>query len=403
MVASNEWGHVNDDGAVYVRTSEGERAIGSWQAGDPAEGLAHYTRRYEDLATEVTLLEKRLESGAGDPKHTAELAATLKVTLPTASVIGDLKGLNSRLEKLAEKANVKISEASAAKTQARNDAISAKEKLAAEAEVLAASTQWKSSGDRLRGIVDEWKLIKGVDRKNDDLLWKRFSAARDAFSKARGAHFAELDRQRETAREAKLAIVAEAEALSASTDWAPTASKMKSLMSKWKAAGRAPRDTEDDLWNKFRAAQDVFFNARGAVLSERDSEQVDNQRAKEALLADADKIDPDADLDKAKAALRGIQDRWEAIGHVPRDVIRSLDERLREVEERVRDAEDDKWHQSSADSNPLLINLRDAVSKAEHVLAKAKTVGNDRKIVEAEQTLAAKREWLVEAEKSVRR
>lgn len=403
MVASNEWGRVDDDGTVYVRTSEGERVIGSWQAGEPAEGLALYTRKYEDLATEVTLLEKRLESGAGNPQHTAELAEQMRTSLADVAVIGDLQALDTGLGELLEKTSAKKEEAAAAKAQARSEAIAVKEALAAEAETLANSTQWKISGDRLRAIIEEWKGIKGVDRKTDDQLWKRFSSARDAFSKARGSHFAQLDKQREAAKDVKLRIVADAEELSMSTEWGPTASKMKSLMSDWKAAGRAPRDSEDQLWAKFRAAQDKFFAARSTVFDERDSEQVDNKRAKEALLEEAGRIDPANSLEEAKAALRGLQDKWEQIGHVPRDSMRALEDRRKKIERRVRDADDAEWKRSAAESNPLLLTLREAVSKAETALSKAEASGNAKKIDEARQTVEAKRGWLTEAEKAVQK
>lgn len=403
MVASNEWGRVDDDGTVYVRTAEGERVIGSWQAGEPAEGLAHYSRRYEDLATEIGLLEKRLESGAGNPAHTADQAAALRSGLAEAHVIGDIAGLEVRLIALDEKTAVKKQEASALKAQARAAAATRKEALAAEAEALSTSTQWKQSGDRLRAIIEEWKLVRGVDRKTDDALWKRFSAARDAFSKARGSHFAQLDKQREVAKDEKLRILKEAEELAASTDWAPTAAKMKGLMSQWKTAGRAPRETEDELWTKFRAAQDAFFAARGGVLAERDSEYVDNQKAKEALLGEAEKLDPRADLEATKSHLRDIQAKWEVIGHVPRESMRSLEDRMKAVERRVHDAEEAKWRRSANESNPLLLTLREAVTKAEKVLTKAETAGNAKKIAEARATVEAKREWLVAAEKSLSR
>src|SRR5438093_6267937 len=94
----SEWGRIDDDGTVYVRTAEGERAIGSWQAGDREAGIAFYQRRYEDLATEVVLLEKRLESGAGDPASTRTHAIALKEQLPTAAAIGDLAALDARLD-----------------------------------------------------------------------------------------------------------------------------------------------------------------------------------------------------------------------------------------------------------------------------------------------------------------
>ena len=70
----SEFGRIDDDGTVYVRTADGERAVGSWQAGTPEEGLAHFARRYEVISTEVALLEQRLRSGAGDPQQVAQSA-----------------------------------------------------------------------------------------------------------------------------------------------------------------------------------------------------------------------------------------------------------------------------------------------------------------------------------------
>ncbi|MDT4937887.1 MAG: hypothetical protein QOG80_1558, partial [Pseudonocardiales bacterium] len=86
----SEWGRIDADGTVFVKTLDGEREIGSWQAGDAEAGLAFYERRYEDLATEVGLLEARLESGAGDPSSTRTHAVALREQLPTVAAIGDL-------------------------------------------------------------------------------------------------------------------------------------------------------------------------------------------------------------------------------------------------------------------------------------------------------------------------
>ncbi|HVQ95212.1 MAG TPA: DUF349 domain-containing protein [Mycobacteriales bacterium] len=401
MTASNEWGRVDADGTVWVRTGDGERTVGSWQAGTPEAGLAHYIRRYEDLATEVVLLETRLKSGAGDPRATLGQARALRETLPEAAVIGDLSALDLRLGELEVAASGKIEEASVARAAAKAASVAAKEKLVIEAEELAQSSQWKATGDRFRTIVDEWKAIRGVDRKTDETLWKRFAAARDAFAQRRGAHFATLDQQRSLVRIRKEALLAEAEGLAESTDWGTTASRLKTLMSDWKAAGRASKDVEDQLWTKFRAAQDRFFSRRSEVFSERDAEQAANKRAKEALIAEAEAIDPRGDLKAAQARLREIQDRYDAIGHVPRDAVRPLDTRMRAAEQKVRDAADTEWRRSSGSSNPLLAQLRDAVTKAETQLVKAQAAGNERKMAEAEANLAARREWLAEAERSV--
>ena len=403
MTASNEWGRVDTDGTVYVRTAAGERAIGSWYAGTAEEGLAHYARRYEDLATEVSLLESRLQSGAGDPKATLTHAVTMRGSLDTVAVVGDLAALDTRLVALEEAAQGKVEQAGVARAAARAAAAAAKEKLVLEAEELAQSSQWKATGDRFRAIVEEWKAIRGVDRKADEQLWKRFAAARDTFTRRRGSHFASLDEQRGAARARKEQLVTEAEGLADSTEWGPTASRLKSLMSEWKAAGRASKEAEEQLWTRFRAAQDRFFARRAETFSERDAEQLANQRTKEALIAEAEALDPGADLKAAQARLRELQERYDAVGHVPRDAMRTLDARMRSAEQRVRDAVDTEWRRGASSSNPLLDQLRDTVAKAEAQLAKARASGDAGRVAEAEAAVAARREWLAEAERSVRR
>ena len=403
MTASNEWGRVDTDGTVFVRTADGERAVGSWHAGTPEDGLAHFARRYDDLATEVALLESRLASGAGDPKATLSQATALQGSLGDAAVVGDLTALDGRLTALVTAAQAKLEQAGVARAAARAAAAAAKEKLVLEAEELAQSSQWKATGDRFRAIVEEWKAIKGVDRKADEALWKRFAAARDAFTRRRGSHFAGLDEQRTAAKANKERLVAEAEALADSTEWGPTASRLKSLMTEWKTAGRASKEAEEQLWTRFRGAQDRFFAARAATFSERDAEQLANQQVKEALIGEAEALDPAADLRGAQARLREIQERYDAVGHVPRDSIRVLDNRMRAAEQRVRDAGDAEWKRGKPDSNPLLEQLRDTVAKAEAQLEKARSGGSATKVAEAEAAVAARREWLAEAERSVRR
>jgi hypothetical protein len=391
---ASDWGRIDDDGTVYVRTADGERAIGSWQAGDREAGLAFYERRYEDLATEVQLLEKRLESGAGDPAHTRSHAAELKEQLATAAVIGDLAALESRLDAVLAAAEEKAGAAAAAREQARADAIAAKEALVAEAEKIAESaTSWKASGDRLRAIVDEWRQIKGVDRKTDDALWKRFAAARDAFGRRRGQHFAQLDAERSTVKEAKERLIARAEELSTSTDWRETTAAMRDLMAEWKAAGRAGRDVEDALWTRFRAAQDAFFSRRSETFAERDAEQLANQKQKEEIIARAAALDV-SDPKAAQSALRELQAQFDEIGHVPRDAMRRLDERMRAAEQRVRDAVDAEWRQSSAESNPFLTAMRERLAEAEAKLERARRSGDADRIRKAEDEVAQRRALL---------
>jgi hypothetical protein len=394
MGSQSEWGRIADDGTVFVRTAEGEREIGSWQAGDAEAGLAFYTRRFDDLATEVDLLEKRLASGSGEPAHTRAHALEMKQQLPTAAVIGDLGALDTRLDGVIAAADERAGAAQAAREQARADAIAAKEALVAEAEDIAENaTSWKASGDRLRAIVEEWKTIKGVDRRTDDALWKRFAAARDAFGRRRGQHFAQLDAERGTAKAAKEKLVAQAEELSTSTDWRETASAMRDLMTQWKAAPRAARDVEDALWKRFRAAQDAFFARRSETFAERDAEQVENQRKKEAIIDRAAALDL-RDPKAAQAALRELQAEYDEIGHVPRDAMRRVDDRMRAAEQRVRDAVDAGWRAASVESNPFLAELRARLSEAEQKLERARKSGDEARIKRAEDEVASRRALL---------
>src|SRR4051794_857148 len=106
MVSANaaenpaSWGRVDADGTVYVRTAQGERVIGSWQAGDAQAALDFFGLRYADLAAEVGLLEARLESGKASAAHTRQAVQRIRATLPEAKVIGDIDALDARLAKL---------------------------------------------------------------------------------------------------------------------------------------------------------------------------------------------------------------------------------------------------------------------------------------------------------------
>ncbi len=391
------WGRVDADGTVYVRTADGERVVGSWQAGDADSGLAHFTRRFEDLVTEVALLEQRLKSGATKPGQVIAKSREIGASLDTAAVVGDLAGLRRRAEQLTATAQAAQVAENERRDAERAKATTQKEALCVEAEKLAESKQWKVAGERFKAIAEEWKAIRGPERKVGDQLWKRFAAARDAFGKNRGAHFAELDRQRETAREQKAQLVLEAEKLASSTDWTPTASRMKRLMTQWKAAPRASREAEDELWMKFRAAQDAFFAARTAVFNKQDAEYEGNRARKEELLAEAERMDPTADPQGAQTALRGILDRWEKVGKVPRDAIQPLDDRMRAVEAKVRQALDARWAGSAANENPMLASMRDKVDDATEKLVRARKSGDAKRIRRAEEDLAKWQGWLKNA------
>ncbi len=404
--ASDAWGRVADDGTVYVRTSAGERAVGSWQAGSPDEALAFFQRKFAALETEVGLLEQRMATTDLSPAHAQATINRLLAAVADAHAVGDLDGLRGRLEALTGLVDTRREEHKAAREQAKSQAHEVKERIVAEAERIAVeATHWKISGERMRQLLDEWKAAPRGDRATETALWKRLSAARNAFTKRRKAYFAGLEEERELARARKEKLCVEAEALASSTDWGPTASAFRDLMRSWKEAGRADRGAEEELWARFKMAQDQFFQARAQVLHAKDAELREHASAKARLLAEAEKLVPVTDPRAARTALRTIQERWEQAGSVPRESHERLEGGLRRVEEAVRRAEDTQWRRSNPEAlsraRGTVEQIRSAISQLESQLLRAQASGDASAQRRAEEALAARRSWLAEAERTL--
>jgi hypothetical protein len=406
VVTTDPWGRVDEDGTVYVRTADGERAVGSWQAGAPEEALAYFKRKYDSLVTEIELLEQRIRTTDLAPAQAQSGIDRLRESVTDAHAVGDLDALIGRLETLTGLLGERREELKVKREHARSEAREVKERIVAEAERIAVEeTHWKNGGERLRQLVEEWKAAERIDRPTETALWKRLSSARNSFTKRRKAYFATLEDQREHAREEKVSLVVEAEALATSTDWGDTAAAYRDLMQRWKSAGRAGRDTEEDLWARFKAAQDTFFAARSAAFSERDAELREHGEAKEKLLAEAERLLPVTNLRQARQALRSIQERWEAIGMVPRDSRDRLEGRLRKIEETVRGAEDSEWRRTNpearARAEATVAQLRTSIEQLEKRLEKARAAGRDKDVKDAEEALTARQAWLEEAKRTL--
>ncbi len=404
--ANDPWGRVDADGTVYVRTADGERVIGSWQAGSPEEALTFYQRKFAALDTEVSLLEQRITTTDLSPAQARAGIDRLQASVTDAHAIGDLGQLQARLEALTGKVDERQVEVRAQRDQVRTEARSIKEAIVIEAETIAAeATHWKNSSERLRQLLEEWKAAPRADRAVETALWKRLSAARNAFNKRRKAYFAELTEERDEAKVRKEQLCEEAEALADSTDWSATAASFRDLMRSWKAAGRASRTDEDELWNRFKTAQDTFFRARGEVYSAKDAALREHAAIKTELLEEAGKLVPVTDVRAARAALRGIQERWEQAGPVPREAHERLESGLRRIEDAVRKAEDAQWRRSNpealARARGTVDQIRSAIAGLEDQLAKAQEADNPRAVQDAQEALDARRSWLEEAERTL--
>jgi hypothetical protein len=399
-----EWGRVADDGTVYVRVGETEHAVGQYPEGTPEEALAFFTRRYDGVAFEVKLLEQRVLKGAMTPDEARSSIEQLETTLATPNAVGDIIALTARLEALRPVLARQRDERREQRAKEIADARARKEQIVEAAEKLSTSKDWRNGANRLRELLDEWKALPRLSKSADDELWHRFSGARTGYTKARKAHFAEQDERRGSARVVKERLVKEAEALAESTDWGGTSTAYRDLMRDWKAAGPAPRGVDDQLWGRFRAAQDTFFAAREAANAEQDKEFAANAEVKRALLVEAESLLPVRDLDAAKRAFRTLAEKWDAAGKVPRADMTELEARMRKVEQAIRGLEDDQWRRTdpekSARADDVVSKLRDAIAKIETQLEAARSAGDQKKIATLESDLAGRQMFLEAAQRA---
>jgi hypothetical protein len=397
------WGRVDETGTVFVREADGERAVGQFPDGSKEEALSYFQRKYTELAGQVTLLEQRIKRGTA-AADVAKTIATLKTTVATANAVGDLPALTARLDALDGAVGVLTEKQTAENKAASDAAIAEREALVVEAETLAAQdpakAQWKQVSATLDELFARWQKHQQdgprLPKNESNELWKRFRAARTTIETHRKAFFAELDSVHKDARTKKQQLAERAEALiPQGLAGIPT---YRTLLDEWKAAGRAGKKFDDALWARFKAAGDTLYAAKSEVDAQENEEFSANLEKKLELLAEAEPLLTETDRVKAKDALVGIQRRWDAIGKVPRDNVRPIEDRLRKVEAAVRKLDEDHWQKSNpervARAEGLAGQLQDAIAKLEKELAVAKAGGDAKKVKDAQEALDARKAWL---------
>lgn len=408
---SIEFGYTDAEGNVWAKDGDAARIVGAYPEGLPEDPFALYVRRYEDLVATVNLFEARMpQLSARDLDSTLK---SLREQVKEPSAIGDLPGLRTRVEKLADEVSKRKEVLREERAAAKEAALQERTQIVAAAEEIAAQpaerTQWKNSGAALRDLLDQWKLAqrKGprLDKAEEDALWKRFSAARTAFDRGRRQYFSALDARQADAKAAKERLIKEAEALQNSTDWRDTTAKYRGLMDQWKAAGRASRKEDDALWARFRAAQQVFFDQRRSHDAAVDVEFSANLASKEALAEQAEALLPITDLEATKKALRAIQDQWEDIGPVPSRSVSRIEGRLRAVERELREAENREWQRSDPETRAraegMLAQLEANIAELTAAKAAAEAAGDHKLAAETENALKVKALWLEQIKSTI--
>lgn len=400
---SNEYGRVDEENNVFVMDSGIERKVGQYPGVSAIEALAYFVKKFQELEANVRILEQRLKNNA-DAASISAAAEKLAKELVEPAVVGNIEELRKRvsavtpnIEKLKTEKSEATKSAIAATLKVRTEIA---EKAVALAEKDPKKTQWKSASVEMGELFNSWQASQKtgpkVPRKEADAIWKIFSQARTKFEANKRAYFAELTAATKNARAKKTELVSKAEALVAKG--ADASSEYRKLLDQWKQTGRSQGKQDDALWERFKAAGDSIYSARKETLAKEQVQHSANYEAKLAILEEAEKLDPVKNLAEAKKTLIGLQQRYEKAGKVPKDKIKETDDRMRAVEKRIRDLEQEQWRKSDPAAiertNGVLSQLELSIANLESDLAKASASNDTKKAKELTDALAARKSWL---------
>jgi hypothetical protein len=218
----------------------------------------------------------------------------------------------------------------AAQAEARGDNLAKKLALCERVEALADSTNWIQTAEEIKKLQAEWKTIGPVSRGQEKAVWERFRGACDRFFTRRHADLAERKTVWAANLAKKEALIARVEALAESTDWEATAAEIRRIQNEWKTIGPVKKSRSEALWQKFRAACDLFFNR---YASRHDIARAERVAAREAIVAELEAL-ANAD-DQAQEGLavkvREIRSRYNhevAQRGVDRERAAALDDRF---------------------------------------------------------------------------
>ena len=190
------------------------------------------------------------------------------------------------------------------------------EKLQTEPDVVSAFHQ-------LQKLHQQWREIGPVAKELREDLWSRFKAASTIINKRHQEHFEGLKAKEQENLEAKTAICEQIEnidfqALKSFKDWEDKNKEVIALQDKWKTIGFAPKKSNVKIFERFRAACDVYFNRKSEFYKNIKDEMEKNLELKKALCEKAEALKDSTDWKSTTEKMIALQKEWKTIGSVAR-------------------------------------------------------------------------------------
>lgn len=178
------------------------------------------------------------------------------------------------------------------------------------------SNMWNTLSKEIESIQKEWKTIGFASKKDNQKIYDRFRAACDNFFARKRDFYVEFKSVMQENIDKKIKLCEEAEALQDSTDWKKATDQLINLQKLWKESGPVSRKKSDQIWKRFRAACDHFFENKNKHFGTQDVEFDKNLEAKLALIEEIKNYVSESDSADL-TAFKDFQKRWESIGFVP--------------------------------------------------------------------------------------
>jgi hypothetical protein len=320
-----------------------------------------------------TLQEKFAEAEKQVQEMEAEwVAADDKTRLATKieklkEYLADLKAVGA-IHELDEKVDIRLNALQALS----NDNYNTKLYLVKQAETIAESDDWKEAPLTFKSITEQWKHTGFVDKKRNEALWNRLEAAKNKFFEKKRLTHEEHEKELLQNLDLKMEIVEKAENLAISEKWKETTEAYKNLMEEWKKIGHTIPEKNKELWNRFIAAKDVFFDRKKQHSDNIQKELDKNLEIKMSIAAKAEELKDSTDWTKTSHLFDEMLETWKKTGRVAA-------EKSDEIWKRFKDAKDYFFNAKHEHFASVWTSLQENLEKKKAILEKAESLKNSNK------------------------
>jgi hypothetical protein len=240
-------------------------------------------------------------------------------------------------------------------------------KLAQQAEELADSENFKEGAQAFKDLTELWKQIGYVDKERNDKLWNRIEAAKDKFYERKRQYQEEHGKEMLQNLDLKLELVAKAEELAASEHWRETTEAFRDLMEEWKKIGATMHEKNEELWQRFIAAKNAFFDRKKVHSESIKQEQENNATRKQELVEKAEALSDSTEWNATSDAYEKLMEEWKKVGRV-------AGEKGEELWRKFLDAKDKFFKAKRAHFGAMRVELEDNMAKKTAILNRAEAL-----------------------------